>query len=96
MSPFRLIILFILFYLLYRLLTSGRQESRKKGVSPKAAQTPTRDVLVEDPVCHVYIPKAQAVTWQWQEVTHHFCSKKCREEYITAHSGKTASKEKNS
>lgn len=95
MSPFRLVILLLLFYVLYRLVTGGKQESRKKGASQKASQPPTQDVLVEDPVCHVYIPKGQAVTWRRGEVTHHFCSEKCKEEYVNTHSGKTASKEKN-
>lgn len=86
MSPFRLIVLLFLFYLLYRLLTGGRQGSGKKMASSKDSSPLTHDVLVEDPVCHTYIPQGQAVTWRKNGSTLHFCSEKCKEKYIAAHS----------
>ncbi len=83
MSPARLLILFILLYILYRLVFGGR----KKRKAPQAGQghaahLQADDVLVEDPVCHTYIPKGQAQVLEKNGETFHFCSEKCRSAFI--------------
>jgi YHS domain-containing protein len=84
MGPFRLIILAILFYIGYRLLTSGRnkksKEGRQKTVSENAG--PVSDVLVEDPVCHCLVPKGQAIRLQHNSKILYFCSEDCCNKFI--------------
>jgi len=79
MSLSRLIILALLAYLLYRLIFAPP----KAAEHDKAADR-SHDVLVEDPVCHTYVPEGQAVTLQHQGASLHFCSKKCRDEFLRA------------
>lgn len=81
MGPFRLAILIFLLYLLYRLVTGGSRQAEKKATSRQREELPAQDVLVEDPVCHTYIPKGQAVTLRKNGATYHFCSKTCRDKY---------------
>ena len=81
MGPIRLAILLFLLYLLYRLVTGGSRQPEKKTTKQQGPEPPTQDVLVEDPVCHTYIPKGQAVTWRKNGATYHFCSKTCRDKY---------------
>lgn len=78
MSPLRIVILAILFYLLYRLLTGGK----KKSPSNYRGSLPAQDVLVEDPVCHTYIPKKQAVSVKKDGAEHFFCSNECLDKFI--------------
>jgi YHS domain-containing protein len=77
-TPLRLVIIGILVYVLYRLLTGSRGKGthgRKNGnVDPGKA---VQDVLVEDPVCHTYIPKGQAIHLHHDKQMYYFCSDKC-------------------
>lgn len=81
MGPIRLAILLFLLYLLYRLVTGGSKKSEQNSAYRQGKEPPAQDVLVEDPVCHTYIPKGQAVTWRKNGATHHFCSRACRDKY---------------
>ncbi|MEW6427482.1 MAG: TRASH domain protein [Thermodesulfobacteriota bacterium] len=90
MSPFRLLVLGVLFYLLYRLFfsrrpsESGGQRRGKSGGGHALAD----DVLVEDPVCHVYVPRGQALqTRDAAGTTHYFCSSGCRDRYLDQQQG---------
>jgi YHS domain-containing protein len=84
MGPFRLIIIAILLYIGYRLLTSGRKKEKKTGkqdtVSGNAG--PVSDVLVEDPVCHCLVPKGQAIRLQHNSKMLYFCSEDCCNKFI--------------
>jgi len=78
MTPLRLIIISCLLYILYRLLSG----LRKKGVYGKnqgaaASGKAVQDVLVEDPVCHTFVPKGQAVQLHHDKQMYYFCSDKC-------------------
>ncbi len=86
MSPVRLVILAILFYIGYRMLRglgssgSGQVEEEKKD---RAGKEPgVQDVLVEDPVCHTLIPRHQAVRLRQQGKTWYFCSEDCCDRFI--------------
>ena len=79
MSPIRIVIIAILFYILYRLLKGGR---KKTPPSSSGGSLPAQDVLVEDPVCHTYIPKKQAVSGKSNGSVHYFCSKECHDKYF--------------
>ena len=83
MTPLRLIIISCLLYILYRLLIG----SRKKGIYRKkqgavASGKVAQDVLVEDPVCHTFVPKGQAVQLHHDKQMYYFCSNKCCEMFL--------------
>jgi len=83
MTPLRLIIISCLLYILYRLLSG----LRKKGVYGKNQGAPAsgkavQDVLVEDPVCHTFVPKGQAVQLHHDKQMYYFCSNKCCEMFL--------------
>ena len=81
MSPIRIVILAILFYILYRLLKSG---GKKKVKAKHQGSLPVQDVLVEDPFCHTYIPKKQAVSASKNGKDYYFCSNDCRDKFISS------------
>lgn len=79
MSPLRIVILIILFYLLYRLLFAGRiAAAKRKG---QAKEEPESDTLKEDPVCGKLVPSRQAEVLVSQGKRYYFCSRKCRESF---------------
>jgi uncharacterized protein len=79
LNPLRILILGFLFYIIYRLLTGGRKKIRKAG---HTAVPQPHDVLVEDPVCKVCVPKKQAVILEEDGHNTYFCSQECREKFI--------------
>lgn len=82
MHPLRVIILLVLLYILYRLLfPRRRRREASTGPAGPRGSLASHDVLVEDPVCHIYIPKGQAVSLNRAGVTHYFCSEQCRETF---------------
>ncbi len=83
MTPVRLVIIGVLLYILYRLLIGPR---KKQGDSKKNGQASSdgavQDILIEDPVCHTYIPKGQAVQLHHDKKMYYFCSDKCCEMFL--------------
>jgi len=82
MSPVRLAILAALGYILYRLLKADGNKKR----SDAACQCPdgkprVDDVLMEDPVCHTYVPAHDAETLERDGETYYFCSHACKEKF---------------
>ncbi|MBU2539445.1 MAG: hypothetical protein KKH22_13505 [Proteobacteria bacterium] len=82
---FKLFIFALFLYILYRLLTGGR---KKKPVShgndrqrTGTHELPADDQLVEDPVCHIYVPKRQALVLHEKNTSVFFCSEQCRKIY---------------
>jgi YHS domain-containing protein len=76
----RWLILFIVGYLVYRLL-KGLLTSPKipRREPPKEIQ----DEMVQDPICKVYLPKRQAEMLTGPGgLIHYFCSSQCREAFI--------------
>jgi len=81
-TPLRLFIIIFLLYILYRLLTGPskkRVHGKKQGAAAGGA---VQDVLVEDPVCHTFIPKGQAVQVHHDKQMYYFCSNKCCEMFL--------------
>ncbi len=75
----RILILVVLFFIAFRLLTAGR---RKKTIEAKKASASGpkeqfADVLEEDPVCHKLVPRQQAVQLRRQGKSYYFCSQTC-------------------
>ena len=82
----KLFIFAVFFYVVYRLLTGGFKK-RVVG-SPRQTAAPgalaVHDELVEDPVCHIYIPKRQAIVLHGSDTPVYFCSEQCRKMYCDA------------
>ncbi|MDR3630361.1 MAG: TRASH domain protein [Desulfocapsaceae bacterium] len=84
MSALRLIILALLIYAGYRLLFGGRKKDKRERKERAAAgeSAAVSDILVEDPVCHVLVPKGQAIRLQHQGKIVYFCSEECCNTFI--------------
>ena len=85
---FKLFIYAVFLYVVYRLLTGGRKKkpspaSNQQGAGP--GEIPAHDQLVEDPVCHIYVPKRQAIVLQDGDTPVFFCSEQCRKMYCDTH-----------
>lgn len=90
MNPLRILILSTLFYILYRLIFGQLKKAQPfyRQNSDREAQD-NRDLLVEDPVCHVYVPQRQAaVTCKKDGQTFYFCSDKCYKEFLSGNYNK--------
>jgi YHS domain-containing protein len=82
-TPLRLLLISVLLYILYRLLIGPRKKGlhgRKRSAA--ASNQSVQDVLVEDPVCHTFIPKGQAVQLHHNKQMYYFCSNKCCEMFL--------------
>jgi YHS domain-containing protein len=73
----RVVILLIVFYLLYLLVKEWKAAKR----SSKAGVPAAGEDLVEDPLCHAYIPISHALRISVDGRVCYFCSRKCLEEY---------------
>jgi YHS domain-containing protein len=74
---FRLIIGIVLFYLLFKLVRGW-----KTVHGPSKADLPAvGEDLVEDPLCHTYVPVTHAHRLSIDGMTVYFCSQKCLELY---------------
>jgi YHS domain-containing protein len=79
----RFVMFLVVLYLVYRIVKFLRQAKPVGMNNYKFKSTPTvREDLVEDPVCHTYVPVSQAYKKEIAGNTYCFCSKECCEEYI--------------
>lgn len=83
MSPLRLVVLGILFYLLFRLVMGLMRKKVVPRQCNKEEPPAVADVLVEDPVCHTLVPKGQAVRLQHGQSLYYFCSEACCRRFIS-------------
>ena len=88
MSPIRLFILAVLFYIAWRLFRGLGEKKRVDKKKQQSKPTGVKDVLVEDPVCHTLIPKGQAIRLRLQGKTFYFCSEKCCDTFTRESGGK--------
>jgi YHS domain-containing protein len=94
MSPQRLFLLAVLFYIAWRLLRNlirdkikQEADNRLRREAEQADKT-VQDTLVEDPVCHTLIPKHQAVRLRQDGKTYYFCSDSCCDQFTGEPGGK--------
>jgi YHS domain-containing protein len=80
MTPLRLLVLAILFYIAWRLLRKNKVR-KQVDESSQDHDSGLQDVLVEDPVCHVLVPKHQAIRLRKDGVTYYFCSEECCDQF---------------
>jgi YHS domain-containing protein len=82
-SPIKIVVIAILLYLGYRLLTSdwSKRKDKKAVESEQDTQDDgsVADVLVEDPICHKLVPKQQAIRLKSKNKDKivYFCSEEC-------------------
>ena len=81
MTPIRLLILAILVYVGWRMLRRGRRKNSEALSQEPPHDADPQDILVEDPVCHVLIPKHQALRLRRDGVTYYFCSEQCCDQF---------------
>ncbi len=82
MTPIRLLIFALLGYGAWRLLRGGFGKRRPlNSTGQPDAGLEAQDVLVEDPVCHVLLPKHQALRLRKDGVTYYFCSEQCCDQF---------------
>jgi YHS domain-containing protein len=72
---YRIIFILILFIVLYFLIRSALREFKGRATIDRL---PTdKDQMVQDPVCHVFVPRGTAVTEVIGGQTYCFCSRGC-------------------
>ena len=81
---FRFFVFIILIYLLYKVIkTVGKlKPAENENYQFKASSVGGED-LVEDPVCHTYVPLSQAFKKEISGNEYYFCSKQCSEKYAS-------------
>ncbi len=83
MGPQRLIILAILLYIAWRLVRGLIREKITHELRTRQDEKMTvQDVLEEDPVCHILIPRHEAVRLRQDGKTYYFCSDACCDKFI--------------
>jgi Uncharacterized conserved protein len=82
MMLLRLLVVALLLYAGWYVLRGLLPKKRSGAVAGADADAAPRDTLIEDPVCHVLIPKHQAVRLRQGERTYYFCSEKCCDQFV--------------
>lgn len=72
---YRLIIILVLLIILFFMVRSAVREFL--GKKRKDRSLPGKDVMVQDPVCKLYIPMGSAVGANIGGQTYYFCSQDC-------------------
>ncbi|MDQ7837565.1 MAG: YHS domain-containing protein [Thermodesulfobacteriota bacterium] len=79
----RLLIYIILIFVVYQIYKAVRRElGRPEQVNRKKDDSAITAELVEDPVCHAYCPKNEAVTAVMDGKSYYFCSEKCKQKFM--------------
>lgn len=73
---YRLLLIIALLTVLYFLLRQVIRGFRNKDVGDRGTYV-DQDQMVEDPVCHTFVPRRNAVIETVSGQTHCFCSKQC-------------------
>jgi YHS domain-containing protein len=74
---FKIALAVIALYLFYRLARGWK----RVGGPAKAKPLVTGEDLVEDPVCHTYVPVTHARKVEIEGKTVYFCSERCLKQY---------------
>jgi YHS domain-containing protein len=75
------IIAIIVIYLLYRLIRKSFAAVGEKSGLTRSPDPAVGEELVEDPLCHTYVPLSQAYQKEIGGKTVYFCSRECLERY---------------
>lgn len=78
----KFIIIAIAIYLLIKLLKPGSPKRETRAGYSRCQKPAAGEDLVEDPVCHTYIPVSSALKLHVEGRTLYFCSQKCLDAYV--------------
>ncbi|MHB8092966.1 MAG: YHS domain-containing protein [Syntrophales bacterium] len=78
----KLVIVVIAIYLFYKLFRKDSPQTRGNRGYKREQKPSGGEDLVEDPVCHTYIPESSALKLNVEGRTVCFCSQKCLETYV--------------
>ena len=79
----RFFVFLILIYLLYKIIKTVGQSKPERGENYQFKSTSGGEDLVEDPVCHTYVPLSQACKKEISGKSYYFCSERCSEKYLS-------------
>jgi YHS domain-containing protein len=89
----KLIIYILLFFCGYKifkyLITPSASSDRTSYSKPDAADNPSDNLMIKDPVCEVYFPKKEGIYLNYGGKEMYFCSPECRDKFINQNSGKS-------
>ena len=80
---YKIIIILLLLVILFYMLRRAMQDW---GKSEGDRALPGKDVMIQDPVCKVYITAGSAVPERVGGQTYYFCSKECANKFQNDHS----------
>ena len=79
---FRFVILITLIYLLYKIIVKVNQHKTEINENMQCkSKSPSGEDLIEDPVCHTYVPVSQSYKKEISGKDYYFCSKQCSDQY---------------
>lgn len=78
----KFIIVAVAVYLLIKLLKPGPAKREARAGYSRYQKPAVGEDLVEDPVCHTYIPVSSALKKEIDGRTLYFCSQKCLDAYV--------------
>jgi uncharacterized protein len=82
MNVIKFIISALLIYLLYKIIKIVRQLKPAENKINQSKSPPAEgEDLIEDPVCHTYVPVSQAYKREISGNDYYFCSKQCSDKF---------------
>jgi YHS domain-containing protein len=84
----KFIVFFVLFYFLFKFARDmffkpGNEKKKVNNNFSFTGKKITTNVMVQDPVCKVYIPETQAITAVYSGKTYCFCSRDCMNKFAS-------------
>lgn len=78
-----LVVLYFLLRQMFRGFKTPIRDSREKPASQ--VQDEEQDQMIEDPVCHIFVPKRIAVVETIDGQEYYFCSQECAVRFRSEH-----------
>lgn len=79
----KLLVTIILIYFIFKIVKTVRHPKVENSDNYRFKSTPAGgEDLVEDPVCHTYVPLSQAYKKEISGKNYYFCSQQCSDKYV--------------
>ena len=75
---YKIIIILILLTVLFFMIRRAAREWSQPKLDPA---TPGKDVMIQDPVCKVYVAAGTAIVQELKGKNYYFCSQDCAEHF---------------
>jgi YHS domain-containing protein len=72
----------ILIIAAFSLLTSFPSIAQEVKTKQKTKKNTTKEIKLEDPVCHMKVKKETKITAKHKDVDYGFCSEYCKESFV--------------